>query len=126
MLRLFPRRLYDRYGEVPLGRKRIDLCCVPKLRKNPVVAVELKLQDWRKALWQATINFQLCNQSYIALWHQWVHRVENHLDLLEEYGVGLIVVRPRVAEFVRASQDRVIRIARKHKPQFYRLLAERL
>jgi hypothetical protein len=122
VLRLFPQSLYNRFPEVSLGRKKIDLLCVPKGRVNASAAVELKLANWRRALWQALNNFQLADQSYVAIWHENLHRVEDHLDLFELYGIGLIGVKPRNARFIRTSRDRVFRIAREQKREFYRHL----
>jgi hypothetical protein len=122
VLRLFPKRQFRRYVEVPLGRKQIDLLCVRKGRDDQVVAVELKIGKWREAVWQAIHNLQIAEQAYVALWHEYVHRAERQQELLESYGIGLISVRPRSADFVFESRDRVSRVARLHKPEFYRLL----
>jgi hypothetical protein len=122
VLRLFPRQRYHRLGEVPLGRKKIDLFCIPRRSSHEAVSVELKLRDWRRALWQATVNLQLADRSYIALYDKYVHRAEAHAELLDSYGVGLIAVDGRRAWFLRHARDRVFRVARSHKPEFYRVL----
>ena len=109
-----------------MGRKKIDLVCVPRRAKSGTICVELKLKDWRKALWQAAMNFQLGDESYIAVWHEHAHGVQKELALLDMYGVGLIVVEPRRARLIQRSQDRVVRIAREHKRDFYRLLITRV
>src|SRR5258708_1081848 len=103
VLRLFPRKYYKRFPQVALGRKKIDLLCVPKQARKGSVAVELKLENWPRALWQALNNFQVAEQSYVAVWHEYVHRVERHLSLLDQYGVGLIAVGPRSARVIRGS-----------------------
>lgn len=122
VLRLFPKKRFRRYVEVPLGRKRIDLICVRKGKEDEVVAIELKIGDWRKALWQATHNLQIAERTYVALWHKFVHRAEKNRELLERYGVGLISVRARSAEIVFESHDRVSRVSRSNKPEFYKML----
>ena len=119
VLRLFPKSRYERLPEVPLGRKLIDLVCVPLDPFGQSVSIELKIKNWRQALWQAIVNFQMSDQSFIAIWHKFAHRVQKHLELLEFYGIGLIVVHPKHAEIIRHSKDHVYRIARKDKTKFY-------
>lgn len=122
VLRLFPKEKYHRFKEVPLGRKRVDLLCVCKTEENPEVCVELKVKNWRKALWQAIINFQMAKRSYVAVWHKYVQRVERESDLLNKYGVGLISVGPKSAKIVIPSQDKIQRTSRKEKVVSYKSL----
>ena len=122
VLRLFPKTGYRRFVEVPLGRKSVDVLCVPKKPEVPQVCIELKVNNWRKALWQAIINFQIADQSFITVWHEYRQSVEKHLDLLDQYGVGLICVGPRSAKIILPSQDKVRRIAREAKRDLYAAL----
>ena len=123
VLRLFPKNQYRRYTEVPLGRKKIDLVCVAKENADLQICVELKVQAWKRALWQAAVNFQLGNHSYIALWHEFVHLAEAKTDLLKHYGVGLIAVKHDAATILHESRDHVFRIARQSKQDWFRMLA---
>jgi hypothetical protein len=77
VLTLFSESRYWHFEQVPLGRKKIDLVCVERNAPNASTSVELKISDWRRALWQATVNFQLAEQSYIAIWHKYIHRVSS-------------------------------------------------
>ena len=122
VLRLFPKRRYRRYAEVPLGRKRLDLLCLPRTDEERSTAVELKVDDWRTALWQASIDLQIAHRAYVALWHEYAHRAERNADLLRRYGVGLISVGPKSARIVIESAGRPRRIPRARKPEFYRTL----
>ena len=122
VLRLFPKREYHRFKEVPLGRKKVDVWCVCKTEEYIEVCVELKVKDWRKALWQAIINFQMAKRSYIAVWHKYVQRVERESDLLNKYGVGLISVGPKSAKIVIPSQDKIQGTSRKEKVVSYKSL----
>lgn len=88
------------------------MICKPK-NVEGCISIELKVRDWRGALAQAMCNFQLSEQSYIAIWHEHVDPIWNNLDLLEFYGVGLIEVSEDRAELVLSSTDRVKRLARK-------------
>ena len=75
--------------EVPMLSKRIDtLCMIPDT--NDVIAVVAKSQKWKRALQQA-LTYRLCsNFVYIAIHHDFSHRVKK--ELLQKHGVGLIVV----------------------------------
>lgn len=122
VLRLFPKPQFSRYLQVPLGRKRIDLLCIQRGGDGAATAIELKIDNWRTALWQALHDLQVAETAYIAMWHEYVHRAEKHRSLLEQYGVGVIAVHPRSADFVFNARDEVLRIARHHKPDFYQML----
>lgn len=122
VLRLFPKREYHRFKEVPLGRKKIDVWCVHKREECTEVCVELKIKDWRRALWQAIINFQIAKQSYIAVWYKYVQRVQKQSDLLKQYGVGLISVGPRSAKIIIPSKNKAQGTWREAKKDFYKRL----
>ena len=126
VLRLFPKRLYQRFAEAELGRKRIDLLCVPICTSGPSTSVELKVKDWKKALWQASNNFHVSDESYVAIWHRYLLLADKNRALFEHYGVGLIVVRPKSASIVLPSKDRVYRVARSSKAAFYKQLINRV
>jgi hypothetical protein len=120
-LTLFPASDYVRFEQVPFGRKSIDLVCLN--RSGPhTTTVELKIRNWRQALWQASVNMQIANESYIAIWAGFVHRAEKHCDLLTAYGVGLIAVSASSAEILLPSRDPVQRIARSKKCEWYECL----
>jgi hypothetical protein len=118
---LFPSPSFECFEQVPLARKRIDLVFVQR-RKPLTISVELKIENWRKALWQATVNFQVSQESYIALWHRYIHRAEKQMDVLRAYGVGLIVVEYDIARIVLPSTEPVRRIPARRKEAWYRSL----
>lgn len=126
VLRLFPKAAYDRFTEVPLGRKKIDLVCLPRQDGPPSVCVELKVRNWRRALWQAMANFQVAEKSYIAIWHKYLLPAKEGSRLLEHYGVGLICVAGRRAQIIAPSNDKITRIRREDKRGFYRAILDRV
>lgn len=126
VLRLFPKKNYYRYIEVPLGRRRIDVLCVSKRHQGDSISIVLKVEDWRTALWQAVVNFQVSEQSYIAIWHEYSHRGLRESSLLYSYGIGLIEVRPRTAQILTISKDHISRIARSQIPHANYALASTL
>ena len=76
--------------ELPFYEYRIDLYGFSQ-KNDSTVAIELKLNDWRRALEQSLL-YQLCaDLVYIAMPETSVERVS--IDLLRRNGVGLIAVR---------------------------------
>ena len=85
----FSRRGFLVNTEVPMLSKRIDILCMNP-DTNDVIAIEAKLQKWKRAFQQA-LTYRLCsNLVYIAIHHEFSHRV--NIELLQKHGVGLIVV----------------------------------
>lgn len=75
-------------AEMPYGMKRIDLAGISS--DLTVFAIELKVENWRQALWQASV-YQLCADfAYIAICEQYAHRVDQ--TYLGDLGIGLISV----------------------------------
>lgn len=90
--------------EVPLphGRGRIDL--VYLYNDEPyVIAVELKLWDWRTGLRQALRNTFYAKYSFLAI--QWKRKRQVKLDLFRKFGIGLIVVNDFIAEIVLEPRE---------------------
>jgi len=121
---LFPQEMYWSFEQVPLGRKRIDWVFVDRDSPHHSISVELKVSDWRKALWQAAVNLQLSQKSYIGLWHVYTHRVTREVQLLERYGVGLIGISDSCAEILVESNDPIRRLSRDFKKDWYQLLLD--
>jgi hypothetical protein len=79
--------------EVPFFLSKIDLVSInPK--NGEVIAVEAKVSNWARAIQQAT-SYTLCaNRVYLALWHEYAHRVDT--QILDRYGIGLMSVNGNV------------------------------
>ena len=123
--RVFPRRRYYQVQEAPLGNKRIDLLCVER-KAGPeaaIIAIELKVKNWRQALWQAYIDLQIASEAYVGLWHESVDSAVSHESLFHESGVGLISVTHSKASIILPSADPIYRISRDSKRAFYEELA---
>lgn len=75
--------------EVPFFEHRVDVyACNRKLKTT--VAVELKLNNWKRALQQALL-YQLCaDLVFVALPSSSAHKVDR--ALFEKHGVGLITI----------------------------------
>src|SRR5713101_8349310 len=104
--RLFTQDSYNVGYEVPFGLKRIDLFFWRRKGCPEIVAVELKLRDWRRAVWQAVHNRQVATVSYIALPVQSIGAVD--AGILRCLGLGLIGVESKNATiFLRAKRSQV-------------------
>jgi len=88
--RLFPAKRYLIRREIPFNGKTIDVLLMDK-NTHRLVAIEMKVHRWGKALRQAAV-YQLCaSQVYIALWHK--HINEKNKELIANYGIGIIEVK---------------------------------
>jgi hypothetical protein len=75
-------------------RKRIDIFLVNK--KSETISIEVKVNDWIRALKQAIENMCHSNYSYVALPYEKAEKIEKTLFL--ENGIGLIGVRKEKVE----------------------------
>jgi len=91
--------------EAPIFRtlktgKRVDLLFINDTKK---AAVEVKMRDWEKALFQAYLNSYFFDESYVALPQDIVNKLD--FTIFEYYGVGLIAVNKKHAEIVLKPGD---------------------
>jgi hypothetical protein len=80
------------------GRSRTD---VVFLAGDEVIGVEVKMTDWRRAIFQALLNRYCVDRSYIALWTDRV--TTNVLSEAIEWGVGVLAVSATSIEIVQAA-----------------------
>jgi hypothetical protein len=90
--KLFPPEQYFCKSEVPFGLKRIDMVFRERTNDREIIAVELKLTKWRRAVWQATANRQIATYSYVALPPQSADKIDRRL--MVSLGLGVIVADP--------------------------------
>lgn len=77
-------------SEVPLGPKRIDLVCASE-DLGKIIAVEVKVKNWKKAIRQA-LTYQLCaDETYVAIHQRYSNSIER--QKFEDLGIGLIIVK---------------------------------
>jgi hypothetical protein len=87
--KLFPPELYFCKSEVPFGLKRIDMLFRQKSNGQEIIAVELKLTKWKRAIWQAASNRLVARFSYVAMPAVRARAVD--AKLVKSLGLGLIV-----------------------------------
>lgn len=106
-IELFPavEQYYQREGynverEVPMRSRVIDIIC---RNCEEIIAIEIKVRNWKKALRQAII-YQLCaNKTYVALCHKYLGGVES--DFFLKYGVGLIEVNGSISINIESKRN---------------------
>ncbi|HUU78660.1 MAG TPA: hypothetical protein VMX55_09950 [candidate division Zixibacteria bacterium] len=94
---------YCFYKEVKVLTRSIDIIAVKNkkaiiIKKKKVIAIEVKVENWKKALQQA-LTCRLCaHEVYIAIWKDYHHRIPRRL--LKKYRVGLILITENEASFL--------------------------
>ena len=89
--RHFAEQGYSLRAEVPVNGRFADLLA---LKGDDLVAVELKLTDWRGALRQAVAYQVGADRSYVALPLDTAMTVLRRRSAFEEARVGLLAVHP--------------------------------
>lgn len=85
----------------------LEVSEIPKCPFSQIVAVELKMKDWRKAISQASRYQSFADLSYIALPYGVVQG--NVLDAATMLGVGVLALIPGECELlVEAKRSRII------------------
>jgi hypothetical protein len=86
----FKKQGYIIKHEVKIGFCRADLIAY---KKDEVIAIELKLKDWKKAIIQAK-NYQLgCDYVYLAFPLMSVYNIIKKAEhLLKKEGIGLLII----------------------------------
>lgn len=94
---------FQTFREVPLLTKRIDLVGI---NHDSIVAVELKVKNWQRALQQA-LSYRLCaNRVYLAVAKRFVHRVD--CSMCEDFGIGVLGVDGNVNVVLEAMLSPII------------------
>lgn len=60
---------------------------------SEVVAIEAKLKDWKRGLYQARRYRGYANKSYLAVYSPYIHRAQQNIEQFKKYNVGLIEVK---------------------------------
>jgi len=102
----FQEKNYSIYDEPRLFTRRIDIIAV---RRNKVVAVELKMRRWKKAIQQAYLNLRVTDYSYIALPEVALGRIDTNM-YYEAYnwGIGILSVDGTAKQIMRPKRSKKI------------------
>lgn len=91
--------------EVPMLSKRIDVVCLEKEMQD-IIAIEAKLQNWKRGLQQASTYRIGSDLVYLAIQRDFSHRVDK--NLLRKMSVGLIVVDQNGIEILIEAPEHMI------------------
>jgi len=85
----FTERCWFVEKEVPLLSKRIDIIALD-IEKDVLIAVEVKVKNWKRAFRQA-LRYKLCSdETYVALHSKYIHNID--LRKFEKNGIGVISI----------------------------------
>jgi hypothetical protein len=102
----FKERKYTVFDETKLFSRGIDI--VAK-RRSEVIAVELKLHDWKKAMGQACLNLRVSDYSFIALPEPMWNRIDRRIYYMSfNYGIGLLSVDGVARQIMRPERSKRI------------------
>lgn len=71
-----------------------------KIGLKEVVAVEAKLSNWKRGLYQAYRYKEYANKSYLALHSKYVHRALKNIEDFKRFNIGLIEVNSNSIEIL--------------------------
>lgn len=80
--------------------KKVDLVFINPTKKT---SVEVKIHDWKNALFQAYVNSFFFNESYVAIPEKIVKKI--NIDMFKHYHVGIISVNRKTAKVVLESGE---------------------
>jgi hypothetical protein len=112
----YPKEKYLKSEQVPLITKKIDLVLF-EISSREIIAIEMKVSNWKRALQQA-IYYKLCaDRTYVALWHEYIHRVNQRI--FKEEGIGLLEVNGRITKKIDAKRSDLIQKSLKERIEEY-------
>jgi hypothetical protein len=102
----FRTRQYSVFDEVRLFSRGIDIIAK---RRNEIVAIELKLSDWKKAIYQACLNQRVSDYSYVALPEPLWNRINREVYTMSvAQGIGLLSVDGVARQIMRSERSKRI------------------
>lgn len=82
---------YDLFYEIRLHNRIIDILLFRKKNLKPIIAMEFKIKDWKKALIQAYSYLTVANYVYIVLYYKYIKNIKEHnFKIFKKNGIGLI------------------------------------
>jgi hypothetical protein len=99
----FKDKSYSVFDEAKLFSRGIDVIAK---RKNTVIAIELKVQKWRRAIQQAYMDLRVANYAFVALPEAKWERIDRRV-FHEAYtsGIGLLSVNGNVSQVMPPAKS---------------------
>lgn len=76
----------------PKGNKNFEVINEYKLITDNVIAIEAKLKDWKRAIFQARRYKKFSDFSYVLLDEHYARPALNNIEVFEAYNIGLITM----------------------------------
>lgn len=112
----FKNKNYSVFNEAKLFSRGIDVIAK---RRSSVIAVELKVQKWRRAIQQAYMDLRVSNYAFVALPESKWERIDRRIYYeAYNYGIGLLSVNGDVWQIMRPAPSK--RIQPKLRRRFLR------
>lgn len=80
---------YTCYSEVPMLSRLIDVVGIHQ-RSETIIAIELKLLAWKKAMSQAMVYRMVADYSYIGMPANIIHNIKT--EKFKDFGIGIIEI----------------------------------
>lgn len=93
---------YTCYSEVPMLSRLIDVVGIHQ-RNETIIAIELKLSAWKKAMSQAMVYRLVADYSYIGMPTNAIRNVE--IEKFKDFGIGIIEIDDNIKIKVRAIKS---------------------
>ena len=81
---------FDAKDEVPMCGKIPDV--IGMYGSDVEIAIEMKLSNWKRALYQAFIYTNFANKSYIAMPENKQETILKNIDEFTKWGIGVLIV----------------------------------
>lgn len=95
----FVKRGFKTYKEVRIRARRIDLVSI---KDDKLLAIEVKVNNWKRAFQQAIV-YRLCaDKVYVAIWHPSIENINK--SRYEEYGIGILSIKEESIRVVKKPQ----------------------
>lgn len=98
---------YRAFAEVQLSSRWIDVLLLHEKNKE-IIAVELKLTDWRRAYKQAKVYPIAADYVYVGMPEKYIHRALDNSNYFEELGIGLLAINGKAVEVVQAQKSSIL------------------
>ena len=97
----FKNKNYSVFDEARLFSRGIDIIAK---RRNNIVAIELKVQKWKRAIQQAYMALRVSNYAFVALPEAKWERIDRTIfHEAYNYGIGLLSVNGDVRQIMRPA-----------------------
>jgi len=109
----FQNRNYSVFDEAKLFSRGIDMIAK---RRSRIIAVELKVQKWRRALQQAYLDLRVSNYAFVALPASKWRRIDRRIYYeAYNYGIGLLSVDGEARQIMRPEHSKRIQPSLRRK-----------